>query len=220
MTRWIGAGLPLALFALIAWFLAQGLERDPREIPSPLLNRPAPTAALERLALLETSPNPRQGGLTPGGERPGETRSAPWPNKTAGEPSANGDKQLEPTPAAKLYAGKIWMLNVWGSWCSGCQVEHPLLNALAAERLLPIVGLAWKDSPEQARQWLDRLGNPYTQVLLDLDGKAAIDWGVYGAPETFVIDAQGIVRFKHVGPLNDEVIRGQVRPLLARLAAS
>lgn len=185
MNRWLTAGLPLAIFALIAWFLLQGLGRNPRDIPSPLINRPAPLAALEALQPLE-----------------------------------HYLAVARPVPAPAHYPGKVWMLNVWGSWCSGCQIEHPLLNALAAEGLLPIVGLAWKDSPAQASQWLERLGNPYSRVLMDLDGKAAIEWGVYGAPETFVIDAQGMVRFKHVGPLSEELIRTQLRPLLARLASS
>jgi cytochrome c biogenesis protein CcmG/thiol:disulfide interchange protein DsbE len=219
VSRWISAGIPLAIFLLIAWFLMQGLNRNPREIPSPLIDRAAPLAALERLQDLEHHlASAARGNATASLLKPGPGQADPPALPSARKGNGASSASL-PSPAV-LYAGKVWMLNVWGSWCSGCQVEHPLLNALAAERLLPIVGLAWKDSPAQARQWLDRLGNPYSLVLMDLDGKAAIDWGVYGAPETFVIDARGMVRFKHVGPLSDEVVRGQLRPLLARLGAS
>jgi len=219
VSRWIRASIPLAVFLLIAWFLLQGLHRNPREIPSPLIDRPAPLAALERLQNLEhhlasASQAVATASLQGSGLAPTGVAASPSVSDGIGTSAPSSS-----SPAA-LYAGKVWMLNVWGSWCSGCQLEHPLLNALAAERMLPIVGLAWKDSPAQARQWLDRLGNPYSLVLMDLDGKAAIDWGVYGAPETFVIDARGMVRFKHVGPLSDEVVRGQLRPLLARLGAS
>ena len=110
--------------------------------------------------------------------------------------------------------GKVWMLNVWGSWCSGCQVEHPVLLDLARQNIAPIVGLAWKDRPQASRDWLTKLGDPYVLNVSDQTGKAAIDWGVYGAPETFVIDAQGVIRFKHVGALTDEVIRTRIVPLL------
>jgi cytochrome c biogenesis protein CcmG/thiol:disulfide interchange protein DsbE len=178
MSRWLKAGLPLAFFLVIAWFLLKGLDRNPREIPSPLINRAAPTQVLEGLAPLDA-----------------HTQAL----------------------AFKDLNGQVWLLNVWGSWCSGCQVEHPLLNRLAAEKLLPIVGLAWKDAPAQSRAWLTRLGNPYAMVLMDLQGKAAIEWGVYGAPETFLIDKDNKVRYKHVGPLSVEVIDKELRPLIASL---
>jgi cytochrome c biogenesis protein CcmG/thiol:disulfide interchange protein DsbE len=115
--------------------------------------------------------------------------------------------------------GQVWLLNVWGSWCAACQVEHPLLNQLAARQLAPVVGLAWKDAPEASQAWLARLGKPYTLSVSDRDGRAAIDWGVYGAPETFVIDKAGIVRDKHVGALTAEVIEQRLVPLIARLKA-
>jgi cytochrome c biogenesis protein CcmG/thiol:disulfide interchange protein DsbE len=113
--------------------------------------------------------------------------------------------------------GQVWLLNVWGSWCAACQVEHPLLNQLAARQIAPVVGLAWKDAPEASQAWLAKLGNPYTLSVSDSDGRAAIDWGVYGAPETFVIDKAGIVRDKHVGALTAEVIEQRLVPLIARL---
>jgi len=178
MNQWIRAGLPLALFLVIAWFLLKGLDRNPRDIPSPLINKPAPSEVLEGLNVL--------------------------------------DMQSQALRVKDLK-GQVWLLNVWGSWCSGCQVEHPLLNRLAAEGLLPIVGLAWKDSPAQSRDWLSRLGNPYATVLMDLQGKAAIEWGVYGAPETFLIDKDNTVRFKHVGPLTADIIDKQLRPMIEQL---
>jgi peroxiredoxin len=101
--------------------------------------------------------------------------------------------------------GQVWLLNVWASWCAACQVEHPLFNDLAKAGTLPIVGLAWKDTPENSIAWLRKLGNPYAVVVSDLKGGVAIDYGVYGAPETYVIDKQGVIRFKHVGPLTREL---------------
>ena len=181
MSRWLKAGVPLLVFILIAWFLLKGLDRNPREIPSPLINRSAPTDILQGLNHLDTQ---------------------------------------SPLLQVEDLKGQVWLLNVWGSWCSGCQLEHPLLNQLAAEKLVPIVGLAWKDAPAQSRQWLDRLGNPYAMVLMDLQGKAAIAWGVYGAPETFLIDKNNQVRFKHVGPINAEVIERQLRPMIQQLKQS
>jgi len=115
--------------------------------------------------------------------------------------------------------GQVWLLNVWGSWCAGCRVEHPLLNDLAARKLAPIIGLAWKDDPTASQAWLARLGNPYAINVSDQKGSAAIDWGVYGAPETFVIDKAGIVRHKHIGPLTADAIERQLVPLLNRLKA-
>ena len=114
------------------------------------------------------------------------------------------------------YMGKPWVLNVWGSWCVACRVEHEVLSAFAARELVPVVGLDWKDAPEDATRWLAQFGDPYDAIPVDSDGRVAIDWGVYGAPETFLIDADGVVRFKHVGPLTPEVVE---RELVARIAA-
>lgn len=170
--------VPLLVFVGIGWFLLQGLDRDPREIPSPLVGKPAPQVTLPVL---------------------GDAGGAQW------------------TTAS--MQGQVWLLNVWGSWCAGCQVEHPLLNELAARKLVPIVGLAWKDRPEDSRAWLERLGNPYTVTAMDRDGRAAIDWGVYGAPETFVIDKAGIIRDKFIGPLTAEALSQRILPLVQRLQA-
>jgi len=113
--------------------------------------------------------------------------------------------------------GRVWLLNVWASWCGPCREEHPLLVAAAREKVVPIVGLNYKDEARNATDWLRRLGDPYQAIAVDRDGRAAIDWGVYGVPETFVIDRQGIVRFKHVGPLTPEIWSREVVPLLKKL---
>lgn len=115
--------------------------------------------------------------------------------------------------------GEVWLLNVWGSWCAGCKVEHPLLNELASRKLVPIVGMAWKDRPEDSTAWLARLGDPYSIKVMDREGNAAIDWGVYGAPETFVIDKAGIVRDKFVGALTPQALSERILPLVQRLQA-
>ena len=115
--------------------------------------------------------------------------------------------------------GQVWLLNVWGSWCAGCKVEHPLLNDFARRGIAPIVGMAWKDRPEASKAWLANLGDPYAINVMDRDGRAAIDWGVYGAPETFVIDKSGVVRDKHIAPLTVDVIEQRLIPLIRRLQA-
>lgn len=115
--------------------------------------------------------------------------------------------------------GQVWLLNVWGSWCAGCKVEHPQLNELARRNVAPIVGMAWKDQPDASKAWLANLGDPYAITVTDRDGRAAIDWGVYGAPETFVIDKSGVVRDKHIGPLTVDTIEQRLIPLIRRLQA-
>jgi len=113
--------------------------------------------------------------------------------------------------------GKVWMLNVWASWCVACREEHSELVALSKRGLLPIYGLNYKDKREDGQAWLNNFGNPYLASAFDAKGRAGIDWGVYGVPETFVIDQQGIVRLKHIGPLTAEVIRTKIEPLLKQL---
>lgn len=170
--------IPLLIALGIGWFLMRGLDRDPREIPSPLVGKPVPQVSLPVL---------------------GNDAAGPW------------------TPEA--MKGQVWLLNVWGSWCAGCRVEHPLLNDIAARKLVPIVGMAWKDRPQDSKDWLARLGDPYVLTVMDRDGKAAIDWGVYGAPETFVIDKEGIVRDKFIGALTPEALSQRILPLIERLQA-
>ena len=167
--------IPLALFGALAWFLYAGLSLNPREVPSPLIGKPAPAFALPRLD------DPAQ------------------------------------TVKREDLLGKVWVMNVWASWCAPCREEHPLVVAFARERKVPVIGLNYKDRPGDARTWLERLGNPYAATLIDFDGKVGIDFGVYGVPETFVIDAQGVVRFKHVGVLTRQVISQKIEPLLKEL---
>lgn len=116
--------------------------------------------------------------------------------------------------------GQVWMLNVWASWCAPCREEHPLLNALAQRKLVPIVGINYKDHPGNARTWLAKLGDPYLVSIIDVDGRVGIDFGVYGVPETFIIDKSGVIRLKHIGPLTQEAIERKVVPLLAELGKS
>lgn len=112
--------------------------------------------------------------------------------------------------------GQVSLVNVWGTWCGGCRKEHGLLLALARDGVR-IIGIDWKDDPVAARAWLRDLGDPYALVAVDADGRVAIDWGVYGAPETFVVDKHGKVRDKHVGALTAEVVATRIAPLLAAL---
>ncbi|MES2960416.1 MAG: DsbE family thiol:disulfide interchange protein [Pseudomonadota bacterium] len=114
-------------------------------------------------------------------------------------------------------AGRVWLLNVWASWCAPCLEEHPALMALAQRGVVPIVGLNHKDTREAGRAWLQRHGNPYHASGFDGDGRTGIDFGVYGVPETYVIDRAGIVRFKHTGPLTRDVIEARIEPLLKKL---
>jgi cytochrome c biogenesis protein CcmG/thiol:disulfide interchange protein DsbE len=113
--------------------------------------------------------------------------------------------------------GQPFLMNVWGSWCVECRVEHPVLTRFAETRRLRVVGYNWKDEPEDALRWLAQFGNPYWVVLSDVDGRAAIDWGIYGAPETFLVDGAGIVRWKHVGALTDETVANELMPALRRI---
>lgn len=115
--------------------------------------------------------------------------------------------------------GQVVLLNVWATWCVGCRQEHDTLLAIAAEELVPIYGLNYKDDRAAALQWLRELGDPYVVSAVDSDGSVAIDWGVYGAPETFLIDAGGVVRYKHIGPLTPEIWRTVLRPRVVALLA-
>jgi len=169
--------IPLALFVALAIFLAVGLTRDPREVPSPFIGRAAPAFKLERLH----------------------------------EPQATfGPEEMR---------GKVWLLNVWASWCVSCRVEHPLLVDLARSKTVPIVGLDYKDKRDDGLRWLDRMGNPYTLSAFDVDGRVGIDYGVYGVPETFVIDKQGVIRYKQIGPITPEALERTILPLVRKLNA-
>lgn len=113
--------------------------------------------------------------------------------------------------------GKPYLLNVWASWCVACREEHEALSGYARRNEIAVIGLNWKDDPNDAKRWLDQFGDPYTLILTDFEGKTAIDFGVYGAPETFLIDASGVIRHKHIGPLTDGIIEQDLRPRIQKL---
>ena len=119
--------------------------------------------------------------------------------------------------AAADVRGQVSLVNVFASWCTACRAEHPLFMGLAQSGAVPIHGLNYKDRPADAAQWLDTLGDPYTRTGADLDGRVGIDWGVYGVPETFVVDADGRVAFKHIGPVTPEALKETILPLIKRL---
>jgi cytochrome c biogenesis protein CcmG/thiol:disulfide interchange protein DsbE len=151
--------MPLIVFAILVALLAIGLTLNPRLVPSPLIDKPAPDFELP-LLLQEGSFSKRD------------------------------------------LMGHVTLLNVWASWCFACRQEHEVVKQLARSGVR-IIGLNYKDEPADAKAWLTRLGNPYQYIAADHDGRIAIDWGVYGAPETFLIDQQGIIRHKVIGPLSD-----------------
>jgi cytochrome c biogenesis protein CcmG, thiol:disulfide interchange protein DsbE len=169
--------VPLALFGVLVVFLAIGLSRDPREVPSPLVGKPAPGFTLAQLQRSERTFTPDE------------------------------------------MKGKVWLLNVWASWCVSCRVEHPVLNDMNRRGVVAIVGFNWKDKREDGLRWLQQHGDPYQLSVFDGDGRVAIDYGVYGAPETFVIDKLGIIRYKQIGPITPEVLEKTILPLLKSLNA-
>jgi cytochrome c biogenesis protein CcmG/thiol:disulfide interchange protein DsbE len=116
--------------------------------------------------------------------------------------------------------GQVWLLNVWASWCVSCRVEHPLLIDLAKANVVPVIGLAYKDKPEDGLAWLAANGDPYKLSIVDLDGRVGIDFGVYGVPETFVIDKAGVIRYKQIGPLTADALKQTILPLVRDLQQS
>ena len=117
----------------------------------------------------------------------------------------------------KDMLGKPWLLNVFGSWCVTCQDEHPVLMAYGKKLGLPLIGMDWKDDPDTAKRWLAQFGNPYDTIIADENGKAGIDFGVYGAPETYLVDAQGTIRYKHIGNLTPDIIASELKPAIGKL---
>ena len=113
--------------------------------------------------------------------------------------------------------GQVWMLNVWASWCVSCRQEHPLLMAFAKSAVVPLVGLDYKDTRADARRWLAEHGDPYLLSAVDSDGRVGIDYGVYGVPETYLIDRAGTIRYKQIGPLSDDVLQAKLLPLIREL---
>ena len=167
--------IPLAVFVVLVVFLWVGLSLNPREVPSPLIGKPAPAFTLPQLH----------------------------------------------EPGAKLSTadmkGQVWLLNVWASWCVSCRVEHPLLVELAKANVVPLIGLNYKDRSELGRAWLAQNGDPYKLSIVDADGRVGIDWGVYGVPETFVIDKEGVIRYKQIGPITAEALQQKILPLIREL---
>lgn len=170
--------LPLAVFLVMAGFLAVGLNRDPREVPSPLVDKPAPAFNL------------------------------PW---------LDAPEQMMSTQDLR---GQVWLLNVWASWCVACRQEHPLLVDLARAGTVKVYGLNYKDKREDAIGMLRKTGDPYVKSVSDTEGLVGIDYGVYGVPETFVIDKQGVIRYKQIGPITPEALRDTLLPLIKKLEAS
>ncbi len=115
------------------------------------------------------------------------------------------------------WTGKVWLLNFWASWCGGCKVEHPVLMQLAHSGEVPIYGLDYKDRREEALAWLRQRGNPYPLTAVDEAGRVGINYGVYGVPETYVIDKQGVIRYKQIGPLDEDIVNGKILPLVREL---
>jgi len=113
--------------------------------------------------------------------------------------------------------GQVWLLNVWASWCASCRDEHPLLVELARSRVVPVYGLNYKDKREDALRWLVQFGDPYVLSIADSDGRIGIDYGVYGVPETYVIDKAGVIRYKQIGPITPERLKTRILPLVAEL---
>jgi cytochrome c biogenesis protein CcmG/thiol:disulfide interchange protein DsbE len=126
-------------------------------------------------------------------------------------------KDAGQTFSSRDLKGEVSLVNVWATWCGGCYQEHPVLVELAESRFVPIYGLNYKDERVKAKAWLRKYGDPYRAIAFDEDGRVAIDWGVYGAPETFVVDARGIVRYKHIGPLTTKDLQNTILPLVERL---
>ena len=147
-------------------------------------------------------------------EIPSPFLGKPAPNFVA--PKLDKPEQtLSPTD----LKGQVWLFNVWASWCVSCREEHPVLNQLAQQQTVMIIGLNYKDAPDAAKNWLNTLGNPYNVSIMDQEGRVGIDWGVYGVPETFVVDKKGIIRHKHTGPVTVEDVQQTLLPLITQLQA-
>ncbi len=167
--------LPLAAFLVLAVFLGIGLNLNPREVPSPLVGKPAPHFDLPQLH----SP----------------------------------DQRFSETD----MRGKVWMFNVWASWCVSCREEHPVLMELAKSGVVPIVGLNYKDKRDEGIAWLNRFGNPYQLSAYDERGQVGIDYGVYGVPETYLIDKRGVIRYKRIGIVTPQIVKDKILPLVGEL---
>ena len=171
----VGRYLLIGAFVALVLLLGVGLNLNPREVPSPLINKPAPAFTLPQLH----------------------------------EPS----KSFSPAE----MRGQVWLLNVWASWCVSCRQEHPVLMELAKTGLVPIYGLNYKDKRDEGIAWLKQFGDPYKLSAFDLKGQVGIDYGVYGVPETYVIDKKGVIRYKQIGIVTPEILEKKVLPLVKTL---
>jgi len=142
---------------------------------------------------------------------------SPLINKSAPDFQLPQLQQASATFSAKEMRGKVWLLNFWGTWCVACREEHPLLVQYAKTGAVPIYGVDYKDERAAALQWLDEFGNPYTLTAFDVDGRISIDYGVYGAPESYLIDRNGVIRFKQIGPITEDVWQNKILPLAKEL---
>ncbi len=167
--------IPLTIFILMVGLLAYGLGLDPKKVPSPLIDKPAPAFSLARL-------------------------HAP-------------QQQI----SNKDLLGEVWVLNVWASWCVACRAEHEFVTRLAQMELVKVIGLNYKDRSVDAKGWLQQWGDPYSASLMDTDGRIGIDWGVYGVPETFIVDKRGFIKHKIIGPINQGTLDSEIVPLLREL---
>jgi cytochrome c biogenesis protein CcmG/thiol:disulfide interchange protein DsbE len=187
--------IPLAIFIGLLVFFGVGLTKDPHMVPSPLINKPAPDFHLMELS--------------------------------------NPSSLFSPAD----MRGKVWLLNVWASWCVSCRAEHATLVQYAGSAGLPIIGLNYKEvrgddqldtagmsgsqekalALQRAQAWLTSHGNPYVTTVMDLDGRVGIDYGVYGVPETFLIDKEGIIRYKQIGPVTPEALQNTILPMARKL---
>jgi len=172
MTRYL---LPLGLFGALVALLFTGLYLNPREVPSPLIDKPAPEFTLPLL------------------------------------------HEPEKTLSRQDLLGKVYLLNVWASWCVSCRDEQPVLMRLAQTKQVEMYGFNYKDQRDEALRWLQMFGDPFTASISDTDGRIGIDWGVYGVPETFLVDQHGIIRYKHIGPVSQADLDTILLPKLRAL---
>ena len=167
--------IPLGIFLLMIALLGLGLQLDPKKVPSPLIDKPAPAFSLPVL------------------------------------------HQPQLSLTEKDMLGQVWLLNVWASWCVSCRAEHKVITHLAGLNLAPVIGLNYKDEPDAARGWLQQFGDPYLASVSDRSGDVGINWGVYGVPETFIVGADGQIKYKHIGPVTMESLEAEVIPKLKQL---
>ncbi len=167
--------IPFVIFLMLIGFFLKGLNLDPREVPSPLINKPAPM--FEQPLLNDASK----------------------------------------TFSSNSMLGQVWLLNVWASWCTACRDEHPLLMAMSQQIDVPIVGIDYKDTNPEALDVLSKLGNPYSVVATDVEGRVGIDYGVYGVPETYLIDKEGVIRYKQIGPITVAALQEKIIPMIKGL---